>query len=191
MPSVGGHSCCAANAGPQGPYDQRQVEQRPDVLVYTTAPLTAETELTGPITVTLYAATSAPDTDFTAKLVALRPDGTALNLNNGIQNARLRTSLERAEPVIPGQVNEYTIHVWPTSYLFPAGARIRLEISSSDFPQFAPNPNTGQPFGTDTTWQAADQTIYHDPAHPSSVTLPIVPANDPAVHTSATFPMSE
>jgi putative CocE/NonD family hydrolase len=114
-----------------------------------------------------------------------------LNLNNGIQNARLRTSLERAEPVIPGQVVEYTIHAWPTSYLFPVGSRIRLEISSSDFPQFAPNPNTGQPFGTDTTWQAAGQTIYHDPAHPSSVLLPIVPPDDPAVHTSATFPMDE
>ena len=81
--------------------------------------------------------------------------------------------------------------MWPTSYLFPAGSRIRLEISSSEFPQFAPNPNTGQPFGTDTTWQVADQTIYHDPAHPSSVLLPIVPSDDPAVHTSTTFPMDE
>jgi putative CocE/NonD family hydrolase len=187
VPSVGGHSCCAATSGPQGPYDQGPVEQRPDVLVYTTAPLAEQTEVTGPITVTLYAATSAPDTDFTAKLVALRPDGTALNLNNGIQNAQLRTSLERAEPVIPGRVNEYTIHVWPTSYLFPAGARIRLEISSSDFPQFAPNPNSGHPFGADTAWQPADQTIYHDPGHPSSVTLPIVPPDDPAVRTSANF----
>jgi putative CocE/NonD family hydrolase len=191
VPSVGGHSCCAAIFGPQGPYDQGPVEQRPDVLVYTTTPLTEQTEVTGPITVTLYAATSTPDTDFTAKLVAVGADGTTLNLNNGIQNARLRTSLERAEPVIPGQVVEYTIHVWPTSYLFPVGSRIRLEISSSDFPQFAPNPNTGQPFGTDTTWQAAGQTIYHDPAHPSSVLLPIVPPDDPAVHTSATFPMDE
>ncbi len=96
-------------------------------------------------------------------MVALRADGSAVNLNNGIQNARLRTSLERAEPVIPGQINEYTIHVWPTSYLFPAGSRILLEISSSDFPQFAPNPNSGHPFGTDTAWQTADQSITTTP----------------------------
>jgi hypothetical protein len=175
VPSVGGHSCCLVQGGPQGQDDQGTVEQRDDVLVYTSDPLERDTEVTGPITVTLYAASSAPDTDFTAKLVAVKADGSALNLNNGIQTARYRTSLEHPTPITPGRVYEYTIHVWPTSYLFHAGERIRLEISSSDFPQFAPNPNTGEAFGRSARWQSAEQTIYHDAAHPSSVTLPVIP----------------
>ncbi len=176
VPSIGGHSCCAWISGSQGQFDQSAIEQRSDILVYSSEPLTKSLEVTGPIVVTLYASSSAPDTDFTAKLVDVYPDGTAINLTNGIQDARFRNSLSNPSPIQPGKVYEYKIHVWPTSNLFLKGHRIRLEISSSDFPQFAPNPNTGAPFGTSTKWQKAKQIILHDPEHPSSITLPVIPA---------------
>jgi putative CocE/NonD family hydrolase len=175
-PSVGGHSCCGAQSGPQGPYDQTPVEQRSDVLVYSSDPLTADTEVTGPVTVDLWAASSAPDTDFTAKLAVVKPDGEVVNLNNGIVRTPFRDSLSAPTPAVPGTPYEYHIAVWPTSYLFRAGEKIRLEISSSDYPQFAPNPNTGPPFGQSADTRPATQTIFHDAAHPSSVSLPIIPA---------------
>ena len=173
-PSLGGHSCCGAKSGPQGPYDQTPVEQRSDVLVYTGDPVTRDTEITGAATVTLWAQSSAVDTDFTAKLVAVKPDGTAINLNNGILRASFRDSLSAPTPIVPGQAYEYRIQIWPTSYQLSAGDRVRVEISSSDYPQFAPNPNTGVPFGRDAATVVATQTILHDPAHPSSITLPVI-----------------
>ncbi|MBO0875711.1 MAG: CocE/NonD family hydrolase [Pseudonocardia sp.] len=176
-PSVGGHSCCAAQGtGSQGPYDQRQVEGRQDVLTYTTDPLAQDTDVTGPISLTLYAASSAPDTDWTAKLDVVHPDGTSVNLNNGIQRASFRDSLSAPSPITPGQVYRYTITIWPTSNLFHAGDRIRVDVSSSDYPQFDPNPNTGDWLGDSTRTQPADQTVLHDAAHPSALLLPIVPA---------------
>jgi putative CocE/NonD family hydrolase len=175
-PSLGGHSCCGAQSGPQGPYDQTPVEQRSDVLVYSSDPLTADTEVTGPVTVDLWAASSAPDTDFTAKLAVVKPDGRVVNLNNGIVRTPFRDSLSAPTPAAPGTPYEYHISVWPTSYLFRAGEKIRLEISSSDYPQFAPNPNTGLPFGQSAETRQATQTIFHDTAHPSSVSLPVIPA---------------
>jgi hypothetical protein len=175
VPSVGGHSCCAAvGTGTQGPYDQQELERRPDVLTYTTAALPRDSDVTGPVDLTLYAASSAPDTDWTAKLVVVHPDGSAINLNNGIQRASYRDSETQPSPVTPGQVYRYTIHIWPTSNLFRAGDRIRIEVSSSDFPQFDPNPNTGSWLGETTATQPADQTILHDSAHPSALILPIV-----------------
>ncbi|HEX5144212.1 MAG TPA: CocE/NonD family hydrolase [Mycobacterium sp.] len=177
-PSVGGHSCCGAQSGPQGPYDQTPVEQRSDVLVYRSAPLTADTEVTGPVTVNLWASTSATDTDFTAKLEVVQPDGTVINLNNGIIRTAFRDSLSQPTPVTPGQPYHYRIAVWPTSYQFRTGDRISVEVSSSDYPQFAPNPNTGAPFGVDTVTRPATQTILHDAAHPSSVTVPVIPPGD-------------
>jgi putative CocE/NonD family hydrolase len=189
VPSVGGHSCCGALGSSQGPYDQQFVEQRPDVLVYTTPPLATDTEVTGPISVTLYASSSAPDTDWTAKLVDVHPDGTAVNLNNGIQRASFRESSTAPSLIEPGTVYQYTIDVWPTSNLFRAGHRIRLEVSSSDFPQFDPNPNTGSWLGESTTTQVAHQTVLHDAQHPSALTLPIIPA--PASgRPSPTFPIT-
>ncbi|MFE5287822.1 CocE/NonD family hydrolase [Nocardia sp. NPDC056611] len=178
VPSAGGHSCCGASSGPQGPVDQFVVEQRSDVLTYTTAPMPGDTEITGPVRMTLWAASSAPDTDFTAKLVAVAPDGSTVNLNNGIIRAAFRDSLERPAPIVPGQPYRYSIDIWPTSYLVKAGYKIRVEVSSSDFPQFAPNPNTGDPFGENTNTQVATQTVYHDPEHPSALVLPIIPAGD-------------
>ena len=178
VPSLGGHSCCGAGSGPQGPYDQTPVEQRSDVLVYSTDPLGADTEVTGPTTVDLWAASTAPDTDFTAKLNVVKPDGQVINLNNGILRTAFRYSLAEPRPGTPGQAYEYTIAIWPTSYLFKAGDRIRLEISSSDYPQFAPNPNTGELFGQSAASTPATQTILHDAAHPSGVVLPVIPTGD-------------
>jgi uncharacterized protein len=187
VPSQGGHSCCGALTGPQGPYDQRPAEQRSDVLVYSSDPLGADTEVTGPVTVDLWASTSVRDTDFTAKLTVVKADGQVVNLNNGILRTAFRDSLSEPQPVEPGRPYKYRIAVWPTSYLFRTGERIRVEISSSDYPQFASNPNTGQPFGQSAQTQPATQMILHDPAHPSSVTLPVIPAGDAG---SDTFPMA-
>ncbi|MBB2196997.1 CocE/NonD family hydrolase [Gluconacetobacter sp. 1c LMG 22058] len=177
VPSLGGHSCCSWTSGPQGQFDQSAIEQRPDILVYTSAPLVEAMNVTGPITVDLFATTDAKDTDFTAKLLDVGPDGRAINLNNGIIRAAYRESLSHPTPIVPGQVYEYHIKVWPTSNLFKAGHRIRLEISSSDYPQFAPNPNTGEPLATARTVVTAHQTIWHDDTHRSAVILPVLPAS--------------
>ena len=173
--SVGGHSCCSAQSGPQGPYDQRDVEKRDDVMVYSSEPLHAATEVTGPVSVDLWAASSATDTDFTAKLDVVKPDGTVINLNDGILRTVFRNSLEHPEPGLPNTPYKYRIAIWPTSYLYSAGDRIRLEISSSDYPQFAPNPNTGDAFGVSAAKRTAEQSILHDGAHPSALILPVIP----------------
>ncbi|NHO33475.1 CocE/NonD family hydrolase [Acetobacter sp. LMG 1636] len=184
VPSIGGHSCCHWDVGPQGQFDQSGIEQRPDILVYTSAPLDRPLNVTGPVTVELYASTTAVDTDFTAKLVDVAPDGTAINLNNGIQVARFRNSLEKPEPVQPGKIYKYRINIWPTSNLFFAGHKIRLEISSSDYPQFAPNSNTGEPFGQSAQLLRATQTIWHDRAHPSVLILPVIPVKNDGIASS-------
>jgi hypothetical protein len=175
VPSKGGHSCCRAEHAPVGPFDQAQIQERADVLVYTTPPLEQPVEVTGPIAVTLYASSSATDTDFTAKLTDVHPDGKAILLNNGILRASFRDSLEKPTPIEPGKVYEYQIAIWPTSNLFKAGHRIRLEISSSNFPHYDRNPNTGRRFGSDSELKVAEQTIYHDPRRPSRIVLPIMP----------------
>ncbi|MGV1006442.1 MAG: CocE/NonD family hydrolase, partial [Candidatus Nanopelagicales bacterium] len=177
-PSLGGHSCCSAQSSPQGPYDQTPVEQRSDVLVYSSDPFSVATEVTGSVSVDLWAASSATDTDFTAKVAVVKPDGAVINLNNGILRTSFRDSLSDPSPIVPGRPYQYRIEIWPTSYLFAPGDRIRLEISSSDFPQFAPNPNTGAPFGSSALTQRATQTILHDEAHPSSVVIPVIPGSD-------------
>ncbi|WP_040691653.1 CocE/NonD family hydrolase [Nocardia vinacea] len=177
-PSIGGHSCCSVGSGPQGPFDQTSVEQRSDVLTYTTDPLGADTEVTGPITVKLWASSTAPDTDFVARLEVVSPNGSAVNLNNGIIRAAFRDSISDPTPLVPGQPYAFTIKIWPTSYQFKAGDRIRVAISSSDYPQYAPNPNTGEPFGESARTQPATQTIYKDAEHPSSVIVPVIPAGD-------------
>lgn len=171
VPSIGGRFQASV---PGGPYDQRPLLGRPDVLVYTTPPLEKNVEVTGPITVTLYASSSATDTDFTAKLDDVYPDGTSMLIEYSIQRARYRKSETNPTLIEPGKIYKYMIHVWPTSNLFKAGHRIRLEISSSNFPMFDRNPNTGHPFAQDADLQTAEQTVYHDIHHPSEVTLPIV-----------------
>jgi hypothetical protein len=159
----------------QGVADQGPVEDREDVLVYSSAPLERDLEVTGPIKVHLFAASSAVDTDFTAKLVDVRPDGYAQNLQDGILRARYRTSSTQPSPIEPGRVYELTIDLWATSHLFRTGHRLRVEISSSNFPRFDRNPNTGAPLGRDARMEAAHQTVYHSAAHPSHIVLPIIP----------------
>ena len=175
VPSIGGRFQASV---PGGPYDQRPLLDRPDVLVYTTPPLEEDVEVTGPISVTLYASSSARDTDFTAKIDDVHPDGTSMLIQYGIQRARYRESGTNPTLIEPGKIYEYTIGVWPTSNLFKKGHRIRLEISSSNFPMFDRNPNTGNTFATDTQEDltVAHQVIHHDKRHPSHVTLPIMPA---------------
>ena len=130
--------------------------------------------MTGPITVDLYAQSSAPDTDSAAKIDVVKPRGEKINLNNGIIRAQLRDSLDQPEPLVPEQINEYSIKVWPTSYELSPGDSIRVEIGSADYPQFAANPNTGLPLGSSDATAKASQKIYHDRQHPSAVILPII-----------------
>jgi putative CocE/NonD family hydrolase len=176
VPSRGGHSCCTAAAVPQGPYDQANVERRADVLVYSTAPLTEAVEVTGPIKVTLRAASSATDTDWTIKLVDVFPDGRAINVSNGILRASSRNSLEKREPIEPGKVYAYTFDSSATSNLFAVGHQIRVEVSSSNFPHYDRNLNTGHPLGSDTEMIVAHQTVYHSASYPSQIVLPVITA---------------
>jgi len=159
---------------PWGPKDQRAVEQRRDVLVYTTPPLRKEVEVIGPVRVVLYAATSARDTDFTAKLVDVFPDGRAQNLTDGILRLRYRKSLEKPELARPGEICKLTIDAGVTGNVFQKGHRIRMEISSSNFPRFDRNPNTGEPVADATELRKATQTVYHDARRSSYVLLPVV-----------------
>ena len=175
VPTRGGGLCCDPAFMMSGAYDQRPIEARPDVLVYSTPALEQDTEVTGPIVVTLYASSSAVDTDFTAKLVDVEPCGCARNLTDGIIRARYRKPRHPASLIEPGQVYKYTIDVWATSNLFKKGHSIRLEISSSNFPRFDRNPNTGGPIGAETTLVPALQTVHHSAEYPSHVTLPVVP----------------
>ena len=175
VPTRGGGLCCDPAFMMSGAYDQRPIEARPDVLVYSTPALEQDTEVTGPIVVTLYASSSAVDTDFTAKLVDVEPCGCARNLTDGIIRARYRKPRHPASLIEPGQVYKYTIDVWATSNLFKKGHSIRLEISSSNFPRFDRNPNTGGLIGAETTHVPALQTVHHSDGYPSHVTLPVVP----------------
>ena len=178
VPTQGGAVCCNPKVYPWGPMDQRKVESRTDVLVYTTGVLKKPVEVTGPVRVVLYASTSAPDTDFTAKLVDVFPDGSARNLTDGILRLRYRESLEKtAPPAVPGQAYQVTVDAGVTSNVFLKGHRIRVEISSSNFPRFDRNPNTGRPVGEETELRNATQTVYHDRARASYILLPIVPGS--------------
>jgi uncharacterized protein len=160
-----------------GPRDQRPVEARPDVLSFTSEPLGNDLEVTGPLGVTLHAATSAADTDFTARLVDVWPDGRAMGVADGIVRARYRDGTGRAAPAAPGRVEEYSIDLIATSQVFRAGHRLRVDISSSNFPCFDRNPGNGAPAATATErdFVVAEQTVCHDGGRPSYITLPIIP----------------
>ena len=160
-----------------GPFDQSKTESREDVLVFTTLALEQDVEVTGLITVHLWATSSAPDTDFVARLVDVYPNGYAQNLNDGIIRARYRNFAQGEAPTLiePGKAYEYEIDLWATSNLFKAGHAIRLDVTSSNFPRWDRNPNTGHEFGADDELAVAHQTILHDSEHPSYVVLPIVP----------------
>ena len=176
VPTNGGGLCCNQSFVPGGAFDQREVEARPDVLVYSTPPLEADLEVTGPVSLTLYAATTGRDTDFTAKLVDVGPCGCARNLTDSIIRARYRESTEKANPIQPNQVYEYTIDLVATSNVFLKGHQVRLEVSSSNFPRFDRNPNTGKEPWQEAEPVAALQTICHSAQHPSRLTLPVIPS---------------
>lgn len=175
VPTRGGGLCCYPPALPPGAFDQRPIENRSDVLVYTSAPLAGDLEVTGPIVAVIYASTTAPDADLTAKLVDVSPCGYARNLVDGIVRARYREDRRSSHLLQPGRVYEYEIDLAATSNLFRAGHRLRLEVASSNFPRFDRNPQTGAPAAEATELASAIQTVYHDRAYPSRVILPIVP----------------
>jgi putative CocE/NonD family hydrolase len=158
-----------------GPDDYSAIERRDDVLVYVTAPLQEEVEVTGPIRVDLYASTSAPDTDFMAKLVDVWPSGFVQRLCDGMVRARFREGMDKPSLIEPGRVYHFSIDCWNTSQVFKIGHRIGLEISSSAFPKYDRNLNRGAPLGMTTEMAIAEQRIYHDVELPSAVVLPIIP----------------
>lgn len=158
-----------------GPKDQSYIESRQDVLVYTSQPIEESLEVTGPISVTLYASSTAVDTDFTAKLVDVHPNGYAQILTDGILRGRYRNNLREASLLVPGKIYEFMIDLAATSMVFKPGHRIRVEISSSNFPRFDRNPNTGSIFGEDDKYIQATQKIFHNHVYPSHILLPIIP----------------
>jgi putative CocE/NonD family hydrolase len=175
VPTLGGSNCCWTDIVPIGPFDQRAAERRDDVLVFTTPELSQPVEVTGPITVKLFASTTAKDTDWTAKLVDVEPNGYARNIQDGIIRARYREGLTTAKPIEPARPYEYTLDLWATSNVFLSHHRIRVEISSSNFPRFDRNLNTGNDPRSDTTPVFATQTIYHNQQYPSHIVLPVIP----------------
>jgi hypothetical protein len=192
VPTVGGCISVGFEIMPAGGFDQRTragqfgmrdslpLAARPDVLVFQTEPLVEEVEVTGPITVHLWVASSARDTDFTAKLIDVYPsspdwpEGYALNLTDSIMRARFRNSWTDPEPMNPGEVYELSFEMYPTSNRFMRGHRIRIDISSSNFPRFDVNPNTGGPLGVPGPIVIADNTVFHDATRPSRVMLPVM-----------------
>ena len=175
VPTIGGRLCCGNNQLPPGPADQHPNEGRSDVLVFSTPPLEKDIEVTGFIHARIYAESSAVDTDFTAMLTDVEPSGYSRLLTDGIVRARYRNSTTKVELIEPGKIYEYDIDLWATSNLFKAGHRIRLAISSSNFPRFDRNLNTGEPALGATRILKAQQKLYHDAAHPSSLVLPVIP----------------
>jgi len=179
--------------GIPGAFDQREASQffgcrppdlplasRRDVLVFQSAPLARDIEATGPVRVTLFVSSSALDTDITAKLIDVHPpnpdypEGYAMNLTDSILRLRYRNR-GTADLLEPGRIYEVSFELYPTSNLFAAGHRIRLDISSSNYPRFDVNPNTGEPLWENSRWETAVNTIHHDASHPSHVTLPVIP----------------
>ena len=178
VPSVGGNNCCGTPT-PAGPQDQRPIEGRRDVLVYTSDFLPEEVEVTGPVKVVLYASSDAVDTDFVAKLVDVQPDGASYNMAEGILRARYRDGLATPRLLTPGQTYRMEIDLVGTSVAFRKGHRIRVHVTSSHFPQFDRNPNTGAPFGTSDKVKVAEQTVFHDAERPSHILLPVIPRRRP------------
>ena len=175
VPTLGGPAFGDSHFTP-GAFDQRVVESRGDVLVYSTPAFRRDLEVTGPVTLELYASSSGVDTDFTGKLVDVSPDGYARNLTEGILRARYRNSVEKGTLMNPGEVYKLTIRLWSTSNVFLAGHRLRLEVSSSNFPRFDRNLNTGAEEGSTSRREIrATNVVYHDRDHASALIVPVVP----------------
>lgn len=174
VPSLGGNNCCGTPT-PAGPKDQNPLSARGDILAYTSPILDKDIEVTGPVKVVLHASSDAVDTDFVAKLIDVFPDGRALNVAEGIVRARYREGASKAKLMEPGKVYEFAIDMVGTSNAFLKGHRIRVDVTSSHFPEFDRNPNTGEPFGKHANTKVASQTVYHDGARASYVLLPVIP----------------
>jgi len=175
VPSYGGNVCCTGNAVQGGSFDQRKMEERNDILVYSTEPLKEGIELSGPIEVTLYVSSDAKDTDFTVKLIDVYPDGRAYNLDETIQRLRYRNGYDKPLAwMAAGQVYKFTFSPMNTSNFFDAGHRVRIEISSSNFPRFDRNLNTGGHNFDETNGVIAHNVVHHSKQYPSSVTISVV-----------------
>jgi len=159
----------------RGPYDQAPLDERDDVLRFVSAPFGETTEITGPISAEIYATTDARDTDFMAKLIVVKPDGMAINLVDGVIRARYREGFEQEKLIEPGKPYQYTIDLWATSYLFSPGDRLRVDITSSNYPRLARNLNTGAPFAKTREMKVAKQTIHLGADYPSRIILPFIP----------------
>ena len=175
VPTAGGRGGIAENGFLYGPMDQGYVEQRQDVLCYTSAELAKELEVSGPLNVHLLASSSCRDTDFVAKLVDVYPDGRAFNVADGIVRAQFRNSFNSPQLLNPGEMTEFIIRLGHVSQLFRSGHRIRIDIASSNFPTFDRNMNTGNPIGEDARGLPAVQTVYHQSGHVSYIDLPVIP----------------
>ena len=184
VPTIGGvSSVLTMTQGAQtpvtpGPRDQRELERRDDVLVYTSDVLEQDLEVIGPVELVLYAASSAKDTDFIVRLCDVHPDGRSIFVTEGILRARYRNSNEgdSTELLEPGEVAEYRIRCYPTANVFLKGHRLRLDVTSSSFPRFSRNLNNGEDIGTSTRMVVAEQTVLHTDVYPSHVLLPVIPA---------------
>jgi putative CocE/NonD family hydrolase len=174
VPTIGGPLCCGALPTGIGPQDQRPAEARADVLVFTTSAFAKDTEVTGPVTLDLYVSSSAVDTDFTGMLVDVWPNGFAQNLTSGILRMRYRNSQEKPELGNPGETYHVTVDLWATSNVFLTGHKLRLEVSSSNFPRFDRNLNTGEIQARGARMTKATNVVNHDKAHPSALIVPVV-----------------
>ncbi|MCB0686638.1 MAG: CocE/NonD family hydrolase [Saprospiraceae bacterium] len=173
VPTTGGNNCCGTPT-PAGPRDQRPIEQREDVLVYTSDFLKDSISIAGQVKMKLFAATDGPDTDWMIKLVDVHPDGYAMPVSEGILRARFHEGLDKISLLNPNQTYAFEIEMTPTANVFLPGHRIRVDITSSNFPQFDRNPNTGAPLGKDAEVRIAQQTIHHGAVKASSIILPVV-----------------
>ncbi|MBI3866394.1 MAG: CocE/NonD family hydrolase [Planctomycetia bacterium] len=172
VPTIGGAEL-GANIGPR---DQRSVESRDDVLLFTTDVLEEPLEVTGRITAKLYVSSDCPDTDFAVKLTDVYPDGRSMLVTDGILRARFRESFEKEKPLEPGEVVEITVDLWTTSIVFNTGHRLRVAVSSSNAPRFDPNPNTGHPFRADNEKRTATNSVHISEKYPSQIILPVYAA---------------
>jgi putative CocE/NonD family hydrolase len=173
VPTTGGNNCCGTPTL-AGPRDQRQLERREDIVVYTSEFLQNALTIAGPVKVKLFASTDGPDTDWMIKLVDVYPDDTAMPVSEGILRAKFREGLDKIRLLTPNQVYEYTIELTATANVFKPGHRIRVDITSSNFPQFDRNPNTGEPLGNSATIRVAQQSIHHGGSRLSHILLPVV-----------------
>jgi predicted acyl esterase len=185
VPTIGGQNLIL----PQGPYDQSSIENREDVLVFTSDALEESYEATGPIVARLFVSSDCPDTDFTVKLTDVYPDGRSMLITEGILRMRNRNGCDHWEFTQPGEIYEVEVEIWSTSYIWNTGHKIRVAVSSSNYPRFLNNPNTDDPIYKNTTYNIAENKVYCDSNYPSCIILPHIeenyPPEDPIINGSS------